>query len=98
MMVEKIQKTNKMIRTYPWVGDLLEVLGNAYGGNSVVAAAAIYHFSKCKKSEKKRILKDFHSKDIDEAYAQAVNDDAAAREQAGKQLRKSHQDRTGSDD
>jgi len=62
------KKSNKTLYLPPWIIEILDFEGEKYDGPGVVAAAAIHHFSLQKRPEKKAILKEYRSKEVDYAY------------------------------
>jgi len=68
------KKSNKTLYLPPWIIEVLDFEGDKYDGPGVVAAAAIHNFSIQKIKEKKAMLKEYMSKEIEIAY----NDESAA--------------------
>jgi len=64
-MSEKLRKT---LYLPPWINEILDFEGNKYDGPGVVAAAAIHHFSIQNIKDKKAMLKEYRSKEIEIAY------------------------------
>jgi len=50
------KKYKKNLFLPAWLIDILDSEGELYDGPGTVAAASIYHFSQCKKTEKVNIL------------------------------------------
>jgi len=74
-MEKKIRKT---LYLPEWVGNLLDVEGEKYGGPGIVASAAISSFALLSDNEKKRILQNYRNKEIEIAYSKDAADIVAA--------------------
>lgn len=62
------QKERKTLYLPPWISEILDFEGEKYDGPGIVAASAIHYFSIQNTKNKKNILKEYRSKEIENAY------------------------------
>jgi len=67
-MIAMGKKINKTLYLPSWIIEVLDFEGDRYDGPGVVAASAIHHFSIQKQKDKKAMLKEYRSKEVDMAY------------------------------
>ena len=70
MMQEKITKS---VYIPLWINEILDLEGDKYDGPGMVVSAAVFDFSKKKRSDKIKAIQRFRSKEVEMAYFEDVD-------------------------